>query len=629
MKKILGLILIGASLTVHTWAADKTETAKTAPITIKFEGEIHPKSVDLNLLPQISNVNISENESSDNEALEKIKEEKLKTKMKFLTENNLYSKQASKAKSNEPILLNGFNTVTNSGCPSDNSLAINQNNQIVVVVNTTIKFYDNNGASLKGAQTIESFFGTAIPAGASLCDPKVIYDNEADRFIVYAQTCDQTNLVPSKLAVAFSQTNDPTSTWWKYTFNGSPSVINSGNCWVDYPKMAVSTSDLFVTSNVFSGSGGYLQSVIYQVDKSIGYAGGIYGNSDSKMWYNITGNPFTIVPMGNGLSGSYGNNMYLVANSKPKTLRLYTISDAVKNNPTLTLTNITIPNYSEAADAVQKGSTVLLNNGDARGMDGYYQNGMIHFVFHCDDGNGFACINYSRITNNGSTWTAQNQLIKVPNTDCCYPAIASAGYHDNDQASIIGYNYCSVNDYPSTAAIYVDKNFVASSPTPIKSGLSVINAYAQASAGGTITNRWGDYSGASRDLASNPPTVYLYTTYSGTSNDYSNYVSAIQNTAQPDGVEKISPTENKLSVFPNPVYDICTINFVAEKNETIKVELFDVQGKFLKEIFNSNCHKGDNQFTFNKGALSVGTYFIHLSNQTTLIKNEKIIVAEK
>jgi hypothetical protein len=97
MKKFLGLILIGASLTVHTWAADKNETAKTAPITIKFEGEIHPKSVDLELLPQITNVNISENESSDNEALEKIKEEKLKTKMKYLVDNIRSKLQRQKA----------------------------------------------------------------------------------------------------------------------------------------------------------------------------------------------------------------------------------------------------------------------------------------------------------------------------------------------------------------------------------------------------------------------------------------------------------------------------------------------------------------------------------------------------
>ncbi|MFM2224618.1 MAG: hypothetical protein RJA07_820 [Bacteroidota bacterium] len=631
MKKIVSVCSFILLLSTSIFANDKSiksGDAKCIPFEIKSGGFVKPSSNDLTLLPQLTHLRVSENEGENEEAIEKIKAENFKIKTKYLAENNLYRATAKNAKNNEPVFVNGFNALTNGGCPSDNSLAVNKNAQLIVVVNSTIKFYDTNGGTLQSSMGLENFFTSVLASTDVVCDPKVMYDNQADRFIVYCQTCN-TNNVPSKMLVAFSQSNDPTQGWWTYSFNGSPSAINSGNCWADYPKLAVSNSDLFITSNMFSGSGKYLESVIYQIQKSIGFAGSNYGVNNSLLWHSIAGSPFTMVPMGNGLNGGYGNTMYLVSTARPSKINFYTISDSVGNNPTLTLNKITIPNYSVASNAIQKGTSVQLMTGDDRAMDGYYQNGTIHFVFHCDDGNGFSCINYSRITNNGTAWVAQNQLIKVPSTDCSYPAIASAGYHDNDQAAIICYNYCSINDYPSTAAVFVDRNFNVSNPITIKAGTGVVNLYAQSLSGGGQGNRWGDYSGASRDLSSNPPTIYGYTTYGNNTADWVNYVSSIQTTMQPDGIQNTNKIEPKILLFPNPVYDVCNVKFISENDEMISINLFDMQGKLVKEIYHANCHQGENLFSFNKGALPSGSYLIQISNSTKIIKNEKIIVAEK
>ena len=296
----------------------------------------------------------------------------------------------------------------------------------------------------------------------------------------------------------------------------------------------------------------------------------------------------------------------------------------------MTLDYVSIPTYSQPSDGIQKGTSVKLMTGDFRAMDGFYLNGTIHFVFHCDAGSNFTTINYSRIAYNGSSWMAQNKIIGAPNTDYSYPGIASAGYNNNDQSSVICFNYSSINDYPSCAAVFIDNNFNVSNPVTIQAGSGYVNAYAQSIGGGMQGNRWGDYSAAARDYSSNPPTIYCYNTYGNNSADWVNYVSALKSVASaPNGIESAQAIEPKLLVFPNPIVDIFLIKFTAEKNEMVTINLYDVQGKLVKEIYKADCLQGENLFTFNKGALGAGSYLLEIVLGNKIVKTEKIILLEK
>jgi hypothetical protein len=68
----------------------------------------------------------------------------------------------------------------------DNSIAISNGGWIVTVANTTIEFDDITGANTY-YNDIPSFFNDN--SITNVCDPVVIYDSGADRFIFFAQEC--------------------------------------------------------------------------------------------------------------------------------------------------------------------------------------------------------------------------------------------------------------------------------------------------------------------------------------------------------------------------------------------------------------------------------------------------------
>ncbi|MEX2597907.1 MAG: hypothetical protein WEC59_13360, partial [Salibacteraceae bacterium] len=108
----------------------------------------------------------------------------------------------------------------------------------------------------------------------------------------------------------FSQSNDPAGNWNVYELPGNP--LNNSS-WFDYPHIGISENDLFITGNLFSNSGQFNQSIVFQMDKSAGYAG--FSNVPLNTYNNIPGGSigsFSLVPVGYGQNGEYGQGIYLV-----------------------------------------------------------------------------------------------------------------------------------------------------------------------------------------------------------------------------------------------------------------------------------------------------------------------------
>ena len=105
----------------------------------------------------------------------------------------------------------------------DNSVAISNGGKIISVANNSIEFYNTNGA-MTYTNTIDAFFND--PTITNVCDPVVIYDSGADKFIFFAQECSG-NSSNSHILICFSQTNDPNGNWWNYKLNGDPANNNT------------------------------------------------------------------------------------------------------------------------------------------------------------------------------------------------------------------------------------------------------------------------------------------------------------------------------------------------------------------------------------------------------------------
>lgn len=630
------LLLIGLLFGTYFGQAQDAATSRAGAadkshIEGKFLGFGFPKTEDLELVPQLTHI-VSKNESSNKKALKAIKAEKMKLKEAYLLENtieNIEEIADKKVRTNAPSLIVGYNALGNQGTPSDNTIAINTLDQIVCIVNSSLRIYNaNSGAGLAATVSLANFFSTPQNGPLltnNLCDPKVIFDPEAKRFIVFAQTCDGGSST-SQILFAFAKGENPlTAGWYFYTFTGNPSSSIGQNVWFDYPKLAVSNSDVFATGNLFNDNYDYVQSIIYQINKNKCYAGNTLGNGDALIWYNIDNDPFTMVPMSNGQLGGYGNQMYLASTGSTAFgtyIKMYEITNSTANNPSMLASLVPTDTASAPADAIQSGTSTDLDVGDGRGMDGFYLNGTVHYVFHSDVGQGYSGVNYSRLTKSGNSWILNKRIIKMSGKDLAFPAIASMGWGTTDQSAIIGVNYASSSEFPGMKAIYVDHDFTVSTPIEIKTG----TGYASVMPLGGIT-RWGDYSGMARMHHASKPTAWHFGMFGNTSHTWTNHFAKISTNGWPLSTEEINKEDNKVSVYPNPIIeDIFQTRIHTDVQGKVNIVLLDLNGKFLRSVYEGYVNKGENLFSFNKGALATGTYILNVKVNDKLIKNEKISI---
>ena len=623
MKKIISCCLFVSFSLAALAQNDHPKNAGVAnksPIESVYVGFSIPASDDVELLPEFTHI-ISKNESENKEALEMMKKAKLKQKLDFLQHDDSEGTgSAEKTRATiDPIVSVGYNALSSSGTPSDNSIAVNKTGQLVAVVNSSLRIYNaTTGAGINGTVNLDNFF-TTLGTNLNTCDPKVIFDQQSDRFIVFAQNCDG-NSASSKLFVAFSKTADPTAGWYFYKFSGNIGSIIGVPTWFDYPKIAVSTNELYITGNSFSNSSIFQESLLYQIEKNSGYSGGIL---NWQYWNNISSNPFTLLPVSSGQQGNYGPGCFLVSTqgAGSSTINLYDLTDDMSaTNETLVHYSIPTTTYSPAADGDQLGTLTKLDNGDCRALSGFYQNGIIHFVFHSDYSNGYNGINYNRL--NVTAQTNISSTFGLIGYEYSYPSVASFASTPTDKSVMIGFGRTGENIYPEIRVVNCDDNMTWGSSTLVKAG----SGYAEYTASGGSAERWGDYTGMCRKHNNSAPTVWMNGMFGTTSNDWETWVAEITGTGGTTGITNDTQSDN-FKLYPNPIYQEFKTEFELSTNSKISIDIFDIQGKLVRTLFNGNAISGKNIFTFNKSNLEIGTYFINISSNNQTLKNEKIIIA--
>lgn len=65
--------------------------------------------------------------------------------------------------------------------------------------------------------------------------------------------------------------------------------------------------------------------------------------------------------------------------------------------------------------------------------------------------------------------------------------------------------------------------------------------------------------------------------------------------------------------YPNPFNPSTTINFTLTKAGDVRLEVFDVNGKFVKNLINGYMNAGEREITFDAAELSSGTYFYKIT----------------
>lgn len=524
--------------------------------------------------------------------------------------------------------------------PPDNSLAISRTGYIVSAINSGLRVYTTAGTLVMN-QSFSDFFGKLTnPPTGSLYDPKVIYDPIEERFILVVLHGNTPSL--SEIMVCFSKTSSPRSSsdWTIYRLKGDPA---NRNRWFDYPNIAVSDEELFITGNLFDSNDKFQDVLVYQIDKMDGFA----GKSMNRLYYQGIKNPagadcgpFTLVPVSYGQDGSYGPGIYLVStcSSSSDQVYLYDISNNIDNSPKIYSYAISTGNYSIAGDAYQKGSDLKLDNGGTRIRNGFYLNGVIHFVFSTDyDDTGYSRIRYNRL--DVATKSIKYTDYGREDYDYSYPAIASLGKNEDDPAVVIGFLRSAEDIYPQARAFVFGQTLSDySNSIVVKNG----DTYVNISDEDASVERWGDYTGISRDFSTTSPAAWYagaYGTYQSSSNPhvYNTWIGRLTYTATTTSnavlATKVSDNqlalekEAKLAVAPNPISDLFNVSIEQENPAEIEVVLLDLNGRLVRTLYTGKANKGNNTLTFNKMALTNGVYVLSVKDLThKAVRHERLVV---
>lgn len=519
-----------------------------------------------------------------------------------------------------PVLGRNFKgNQMHNGTPPDNSMAISNSGYIVSFDNSSVEYRTENGDSL--AHQVELYtFIDSVTTSEFLFDPKVIYDNEANRFI--AVLVHRDNIIDiSQILVAFSVSDDPTLGWNLYEFFADTLFTNA---WFDRPNIGINDEDLFISGGMFSdGADLNIGNTTFQIIKDNGYTGS--SSLICKVWKDILrpdGNIATgMHPMSYGQTGSYGPGIYLVSNnwSGGDSVYMHHITENCSSFPTTVITTSHLTDsYASPPLGIQPASASL-RTGNCRVLDGFFLNDRCHFVFPIIQ-NGYPAIRYQRINvvNNSTVWSSRG--LASQEYAYAYPCISSFGIDDVSNDVMIGYLRTSPSVYPSVAVLNYDgSNW--SSTTIVQLGNAIVDLTPDSL---STTERWGDYISMQRRYNASEPTVWMIGHYGDSLNDYGEQYGWTSWIAEIGDVG-VGIDENEFSfsdqcyIYPNPAFNTLHINQVVN-DEFVQIQLVNSEGRVVfDQMIGGSTY-------INIPSLDNGMYFVRLFNKSNNIRHDKVVI---
>ncbi|HYE54224.1 MAG TPA: choice-of-anchor J domain-containing protein, partial [Chitinophagaceae bacterium] len=404
-----------------------------------------------------------------------------------------------------------------------------------------LRIWDKNGTPVTGQIFMQTLSGKA---GLGDCIP--IYDRMADRWVI-TEMPSPNAASPWNFVIMVSQTNDPTGSWYIYTFS-------IGSDFPDYPKYSLWSNAYYATSNDFPNAGAYTKSSIYAFERTKLLAGDQtakmirYSFSDASNKY-LSLAPVTIQSGPVPAVTDPGIFVYMNADeftadaSDADSAGFITVLPDFNTpaNSVITRTSVAVAPFQANVCAAtrgrcipQPGTTVALESIQFRNMHhvvyrDYGTHKSIALSTTVNAGGGVAGIRWYEFRGGGSTWNVHQQGTYSPDlTHRWMPSISM-----NSKGEIaIAYQVSSSTVYPGI-------RFAGRKPTD---PLGQMFTYEETSAydgiaSQTQNNRSGDYN----DLTVDPTddsTFWFTSQYYGTPSLFGGYTKVIRfDLAEPKAID--------------------------------------------------------------------------------------------
>jgi PKD repeat protein len=477
-------------------------------------------------------------------------------------QNTMGKAPASKA----PIV--NFEAQTSPYFPSDCN-GTSGPNHFMQTVNTTYAIYDKTGTKLAGPTNMNLLFNGVAGSNCNDGDPIILYDEQADRwFATEFSLCGSNDL----MLMAVSSTNDPTGTWYAYSFDvaGMP----------DYPKFSVWQDGYYMGDNNSSGND------MYVFERSVMITGGTNpkfvgfnnawrpGSVDGFMCVPPVDNDGEFAPAGApGLFIAMSDDAF---NTGPDQLWIYELAVDWANTANSTFNRVqqvdVVPfdsNFGNNWDNIKQQGTnqeldgvpqVIMNVPQYRNF-GTYQTIVCCHSVDVDNTDHSGVRWYElRKTPPETSWTVRQTGTYAPDIHSRWMgSIMLNGFNEIG----LGYSISSSTMYPGirytgqTAAEYNNASGILDYPEEI------IHTGTSSQSG---QNRWGDYSQLSVD-PSDDGTFWFTTQYAGSSSRKTKVASFL--------IGPLLPTANFTANNTLPCINNTTVNFTSQTTGNPTIYLWE------------------------------------------------------
>jgi len=373
----------------------------------------------------------------------------------------------------------GFDAIPQTGwAPPDPTLAVGPNH-IVETVNQAIAFYTKDGtqqfSAPLGSPGSPGFF-EGQGAGNFTFDPKVFYDQKAERFVV--TVLEVYGSTEAYIDIAVSDDSDPNGVWHKYR-TWAVIDISGTTYWVDYPGFGFDDDAFYVTSNLFklsgpgSGFGGVLVRAFAKEPLLSGQPAAFFdlqANAGSMQAAQMNGD---------------APNPYFVTRSGNNALRLWTVTNPL-SAPNLSSFNVTgLASASGPSNGAPNLDGGTLGTSDGRLMNIHWRDGDLYTTHAIRAGDGTTRARWYHVATNGWPSGGNPALVQQGNIDqpgdyYFFPAIAS------DKFGRVGMVMAH-----SSPSVYASVQVAGREPTDPLGQMSDPLELAIGDRG--YSGRWGDY----------------------------------------------------------------------------------------------------------------------------------------